>query len=109
MLKSKWRCPQEARVQIANLLYGGSNPLTASIEDKLKKCFCVRKDSDLLSVCIAKSNEEQKECMFYEKASREKRCMYYVLDNYCDSLDAQLYAIELEKRKQSENKTSNSD
>ena len=48
--------------------------------------------SDRISVCMAESNLDQKDCSFYEKCEHEIRCMYFVFNEYCDSLNAQLNA-----------------
>ena len=53
--------------------------------------FC---KSDLMSVCTAESKNDQQDCIFYEKANNESRCMYFVFNEYCDCLNAQLYAGE---------------
>ena len=43
----------------------------------------------LMSVCSAGNKAEQEKCAFYEKASQENRCMYFIFDEYCDCLKAQ--------------------
>jgi len=43
----------------------------------------------LMSVCSAENKTEQEKCVFYEKASHEDRCMYFIFDEYCDCLKAQ--------------------
>ncbi|MFZ0241959.1 MAG: hypothetical protein WAL90_09960 [Desulfobacterales bacterium] len=43
----------------------------------------------MMSVCAAGNGRQQKNCCFYEKANGSERCMYYVFDEYCDSLPAQ--------------------
>jgi hypothetical protein len=48
--------------------------------------------SEHISVCTAASQQEQKGCSFYEKSSRAERCMYFIFEEYCDSLKAQLGA-----------------
>jgi hypothetical protein len=45
-----------------------------------------------ISVCTAESAKEQSGCRFYEKASRSERCMYFIFEEYCDCLGAQLGA-----------------
>lgn len=45
-----------------------------------------------MSECVGETEEEQKKCGYYEKATNAKRCMYRVYDNYCDCLPAQLDA-----------------
>lgn len=49
--------------------------------------FCKK---GLMSVCTASSAEEQKKCRFYKKSSYCDRCMYFIFDKYCDSLEAQM-------------------
>jgi hypothetical protein len=50
-------------------------------------CFCKR---DIMSICTAASESEQKNCKFYKKASFSDRCMHFMFDEYCDCLDAQI-------------------
>ena len=50
-------------------------------------CLCKK---DIMSICTAASESEQKNCKFYEKSSFSDRCMYFVFEEYCDCLDAQL-------------------
>lgn len=45
-----------------------------------------------ISVCTAGNAKEQCGCRFYEKASRSERCMYFMFEEYCDCLEAQLGA-----------------
>jgi len=45
---------------------------------------------NIMSICTAARESEQKNCKFYEKSSFSDRCMYFVLEEYCDCLDAQL-------------------
>ncbi len=51
--------------------------------------FCKRED---MSVCTAGSQKKQLDCNFYEKSQFAERCMYYIFDEYCDCLKAQLNA-----------------
>jgi hypothetical protein len=48
--------------------------------------------SEQISVCTAANLKEQPGCSFYEKARRAERCMYFIFDEYCDCLKAQLSA-----------------
>ena len=50
-------------------------------------CFC---RSDFMSICTAADESEQKRCKFYKKSSHSDKCMYFVFDEYCDCLEAQL-------------------
>ena len=50
--------------------------------------FCKR---EIMSVCTA-SAYEQENCAFFELASHEKRCMYFIFDEHCDCLKAQIDA-----------------
>ena len=52
-----------------------------------KLCFCKK---DVISVCTAQNEREQKKCKFYKKSSFTDRCMYLIFDEYCDCLDAQI-------------------
>jgi hypothetical protein len=53
--------------------------------------FC---KSEIMSVCTAERNKEQQDCIFFDKSKNESRCMYFVFNEYCDCLNAQLYAEE---------------
>jgi len=55
------------------------------LNDRL--CFCKR---DIMSICTAASENEQKNCKFYKKSSFSDRCMHFMFDEYCDCLDAQI-------------------
>ena len=52
--------------------------------------------SDQMSVCMANSNLKQQDCSFYEKSQHASRCMYFVFDEYCDCLRAQIYARKID-------------
>jgi hypothetical protein len=56
-------------------------------------CFC---RNDIMSVCTAENERQQKYCRFYEKSSYSDKCMYLVFDEYCDCLEAQLSTNEKE-------------
>jgi hypothetical protein len=51
--------------------------------------FC---KSEIMSVCKADSKKQQQDCIFFEKASSSSRCMYFVFNQFCDCLNAQIYA-----------------
>ena len=51
-----------------------------------KANFCI---AGMMSTCRAENIKEQEKCRFYEKASYENRCMYFIFDEYCDCLKAQ--------------------
>jgi len=44
---------------------------------------------ELMSVCSVENKAEQEKCEFYERASYENRCMYFIFGEYCDCLKAQ--------------------
>jgi hypothetical protein len=50
-------------------------------------CFC---KSDVMSMCKAGSEGEQRRCKFYKKSSHSDKCMYLVFDEFCECLEAQL-------------------
>ena len=52
-----------------------------------RSCFCKR---DMMSICTAANEREQKNCKFYKKSSFSDRCMYFMFGEYCDCLDAQI-------------------
>jgi hypothetical protein len=43
-----------------------------------------------MSVCTAEDAKQQEECCFFVKSSHEPRCMYFIFDEYCDCLKAQM-------------------
>jgi hypothetical protein len=45
---------------------------------------------DNMSICSAEDPKQQEKCSFFEKSSREYRCMYFIFDMYCDCLKAQI-------------------
>jgi hypothetical protein len=55
--------------------------------NKGKLCLCKK---DFMYICTSASESEQKNCKFYKKSSSSDRCMYFVLDEYCDCLEAQI-------------------
>ena len=52
-----------------------------------KLCFC---KIDIVSICTAANENEQKKCKFFKKSSSSDKCMYLMFDEYCDCLEAQL-------------------
>lgn len=50
----------------------------------------------MMSTCSAENIKGQKKCKFYEKASYENRCMYFMFNEYCDCLEAQEFIKEME-------------
>jgi hypothetical protein len=51
--------------------------------------FCKKEE---MSVCTAENQKEQLGCSFYEKSQFAQRCMYFMFDQYCDCLKAQMNA-----------------
>ena len=51
--------------------------------------FCKQEE---MAVCTAGDQKTQLGCSFYEKSQFADRCMYFMFDEYCDSLKAQLNA-----------------
>ena len=45
---------------------------------------------DIMSICTAESSQKQQECRYYEKSRQAAKCMYFVFEEYCDCLKAQL-------------------
>jgi hypothetical protein len=43
-----------------------------------------------MSICSAEDSKQQEKCSFFEKSSYEYRCMYFIFDEYCDCLAAQI-------------------
>ena len=44
----------------------------------------------MMSVCTATDDAEQSKCEFYERSSIKNRCMYFIFDEYCGCLKAQI-------------------
>lgn len=51
--------------------------------------FCKQEE---MSICTACNRKQQIGCSFYEKSQFADRCMYFIFDEYCDSLKAQMDA-----------------
>jgi hypothetical protein len=51
--------------------------------------FC---KSEHISSCTAADKKEQSDCSFYERSRSAERCMYFIFDEYCDCLRAQINA-----------------
>ena len=49
-------------------------------------CFC---KNELIVFCRAKSWEQQKDCMQYEKSYCTDKCMHFILDKYGESFAVQ--------------------
>jgi len=49
---------------------------------------------EVMSMCTAEGKTQQRTCQFYERSNLSERCMYFVFDQYCDSLPAQQKAVE---------------
>ena len=49
--------------------------------------FCKQEQ---MSICTAGGQKQQTDCSFYEKSQHANRCMYFMFDEYCDSLKAQI-------------------
>ena len=43
-----------------------------------------------MSVCTASDEKQQTGCGFYEKSRNANRCMYFIFEEYCDNLRAQM-------------------
>ena len=54
--------------------------------------FCKR---EWMSICTAENQKQQCGCSYYEKSQFAERCMYFIFEEYCDCLTAQLNAQEL--------------
>jgi hypothetical protein len=49
--------------------------------------FCKQEQ---MSICTAETQKKQAGCSYYEKSQCAERCMYFIFDEYCDSLTAQM-------------------
>jgi len=45
-----------------------------------------------MSICTAGSQKLQVGCSYYEKSQFAERCMYFIFEEYCDCLTAQINA-----------------
>jgi hypothetical protein len=52
--------------------------------------FCKR---DVMSICTAASESEQKKCKFYNKSSFTDKCMHFMFDEFCDCVEAQIATV----------------
>lgn len=48
-----------------------------------------------MSICTAETIRSQGDCSFFEKSRNAERCMYFIFDEYCDCLKAQMDASDL--------------
>jgi len=48
-----------------------------------------------MSICTADNQKQQVGCSYYEKSQFAERCMYYIFEEYCDSLTAQINAQQV--------------
>ncbi len=54
-----------------------------------------------MSECVGETAEERKKCKFYKESKYKGTCMYYVFEQFCDCLDAQIDAVKsLEEKNQ---------
>ena len=51
--------------------------------------FCKQEQ---MSICTADTQKKQAGCSYYEKSQFAERCMYFIFDEYCDCLTAQINA-----------------
>ena len=51
--------------------------------------FCKQEQ---MSICTADDQQQQVGCSYYEKSQFAERCMYYIFEEYCDCLKAQINA-----------------
>jgi hypothetical protein len=49
--------------------------------------------SEHISTCAAGNQKEQTGCSFYERSRYADRCMYFIFEEYCDCLRAQLSSV----------------
>jgi hypothetical protein len=45
-----------------------------------------------MSICTAGTAREQGACSYFEKSQHAERCMYFIFEEYCDCLRAQINA-----------------
>ncbi len=51
--------------------------------------FCKQEQ---MSICTADNRNQQVGCGYYEKSQFAERCMYFIFEEYCDCLTAQMNA-----------------
>jgi hypothetical protein len=51
--------------------------------------YCKREH---MSICTADNQKQQVGCNYYEKSRYADRCMYFIFDEFCDCLTAQMNA-----------------
>ena len=51
--------------------------------------FCKQEQ---MSICTADNQKQQVGCSYYEKSQFAERCMYFIFEEYCDSLTAQIHS-----------------
>ncbi len=56
----------------------------------MEKNYC--KTTGMISSCTAEDTTNQENCTFYERSSFKNKCMYFIFDEYCDCLKAQMDA-----------------
>ena len=60
----------------------------------LRVNFC---ETNVMSFCNASEKNIQKHCRFYGKSSYGDHCMFINYDQFCDNVEAQKHARDLEK------------
>jgi hypothetical protein len=73
-------------IQPVLMLYFGLNEEAVKMSSS-ETNYCKK---DKMSICTAKDSKQQEKCSFFEKSSYEHRCMYFIFDEYCDCLNAQI-------------------
>ena len=83
-------------VRLADNRLGGSSNLKSEVKNLQREVnvmaypetnFCRQEE---MSICTAGCQKQQIDCSYYEKSQHANRCMYFIFDEYCDSLKAQM-------------------
>ncbi len=67
------------------VLYGLDQEVTKMSSSETNYCKKAK-----MSICSAEDSKQQEKCCFFKKSSYEHRCMYFIFDEYCDCLKAQI-------------------
>jgi hypothetical protein len=81
------------RRYIEALLYSWGFKTASSLDQETAAMNCSETNyckKEKMSICSAEDSKQQEKCSFFEKSSYEHRCMYFIFDEYCDCLAAQI-------------------
>lgn len=73
--------------QNANTKYNGSKEVKSQMDSRTSFC-----KTEVMSMCTATSEADQKNCYYFESSCHSNKCMYFIFNEYCDCLKAQINA-----------------